>query len=112
MRFCALNKRIVHAMRFLAATTTRAVSADANVAVDTTLATRRTLAVTLVTRSDAATVQLATIYVCLLLHHLVLPHLNHFVQRFFAVAVHAITVFALFWSAPIFSASLGVVPVT
>ena len=26
MRFCALNKRIVHAMRFLAATTTRAVS--------------------------------------------------------------------------------------
>ena len=43
-------------MHFLAATTTRAVSADANVAFDTTPATLRTLAVTLVTRSDAATV--------------------------------------------------------
>ena len=70
-------------MRFLAATTTRAVSADANVTFDTTPTTLRTLAVTLVTRSDAATVQLATIYVCHLLPHLVLPHLNHFVQRFF-----------------------------
>ena len=55
MRCCAFNRGIVHAMHFLAATTTQAVSA--NVAVDTTLATRRTLAVTLVTRSDAATVQ-------------------------------------------------------
>ena len=77
----------------------------------TTPVTRRTLAVTLVARPDAATVLLATIAVCHLLHHLVLPHLNPFVQRFFAVAVHAITVFALFWSAPIFSASLGEVPV-
>ena len=85
MRFCALNKRIVHAMRFLAAKTTRAVSADANVTFDTTPTTLRTLAVTLVTRSDAAIVQLATISVCHLLHHLVLSHLNHFVQRFFAL---------------------------
>ena len=92
MRFCTLNKRIVHAMRFLAAKTTRAVSVDANVAFATTPVTRRTLAVTLVARSDAATVYLATISVCPFLHHLVLPQLNHFVQRFFAVAVHAITV--------------------
>ena len=41
-------------MHFLAATTTRAVSA--NVAFDTTPVTRRTLAVTLGARSDAATV--------------------------------------------------------
>ena len=85
MRFCTLNRGIDHAMHFLAATTTRAVSADANVTFDTTPTTLRTLAVTLVTRSDAATVQLATIYVCHLLPHLVLPHLNHFVQRFFAL---------------------------
>ena len=63
MRFCALNKRIVHAMRFLAAKTTRAVSADASVAFDTTVATRKTLAITFVARPDAATVLLATIAV-------------------------------------------------
>ena len=40
-------------MRFLAATATRAVSADASMAFDTTPATRRTLAVTLVTRAVA-----------------------------------------------------------
>ena len=85
MRLCAFNRGIDHAMHFLAATTTRAVSADANVAFDTTPATLRTLAVTLVTRSDAATVQLATISVCHLLHDLVLPQLTHFVERFFAL---------------------------
>ena len=85
MRFSALNKGIDHAMLFLATTTTRAVSAGGNVAFDTTPAARRTLVLTLVTRSDAATVQLATISVCHLLPHLVLPHLNHFVERFFAL---------------------------
>ena len=99
-------------MRFLAATTTRAVSADASVAFDTTPATRRTLAITLVARSDAATVQLAPTSVC----HLFSPCLAA-VESFRgevlrAVAVHAITVFrAVFWSAAILSASNGVVPV-
>ena len=83
-------------MHFLAATTTRAVSA--NVAADTTPSTRKTLAVTFVARPDAATVQLATISVRHLLPHLVLPQLSRVVDRFFlrAVAVHALTVFALF----------------
>ena len=47
MRFCAFNRGIDHgAMPFLAATTTRAVSANPSVAFDTTPATLRTLAVT------------------------------------------------------------------
>ena len=47
-----------------------------------------------VARPDAATVLLATIAVCHLLPHLVLPQWNHVVDRFFlrVVAVHALTV--------------------
>ena len=79
MRFCTLNKGIVHAMRFLAATATRAVSHHT---------------ITFVARPDAATVLLATIAVCHLLPHLVLLQWNHVVDRFFlrVVAVHALTV--------------------